>query len=76
MHIDFDFLSPVSVFAVISIVPFPLFQVQSRFMARVWTGQMELPDENERLASVKKQKEGLLIEEGGSGNLTVIRLVL
>ncbi len=37
--------------------------MQSRFVAHVWTGQIELPDESERLASVKRHGEGLLKEE-------------
>ncbi len=73
MLIDFDFSLLCPFFAVRN-VPFPLFQAQSRFVAHVWAGQIELPDENERLVSVKKQEEGVLREEdlhSFSGNLTV-----
>ncbi len=78
MLIDFKFSPICPFFAVISNVPFPVFQMQSRFVARVWTGQIKLPDENERLASVKKNEEGLLREEdlhSFKRNLTVIGVV-
>ncbi len=78
MLIDFNFSPICPFFVIIRIVPFPVFQMQSRFVARVWTGQIKLPDENERLASVKKNEEGLLREEdlhSFEGNLTVIRVV-